>query len=64
MLEGEYDTITVIVFKPEAAKYFKPANKRAFGPPGSWPYAIGTEMSSTETVPPGDDSGDPSVPRV
>jgi 2'-5' RNA ligase len=50
--DDSVDTITVIVFKPEASKYFKPAQKHAFGPPGSWPHARGTEMSSTETVPP------------
>jgi hypothetical protein len=46
------DTITVIVFKPEASRYFQPANKHAFGPSGSWAQARRTEMSSTETVPP------------
>jgi hypothetical protein len=50
--DASADTITVIVFKPEANQYFKPAGKRVFGPPGSWPHAISTEMSSTETVPP------------
>lgn len=50
--DDSVDTITVFVFKPEASRYFQPANKHAFGPSGSWAQARSTEMSSTETVPP------------
>jgi len=47
------DTITVIVFKPEASQFLKPAGKLVpGGRPGTWGHARSTEMSSTETVPP------------
>ena len=62
--DDSVDTITVIVFKPEASQYFKPAGKRSFGSPRIVAPCTGHGDVQHRDGAAGDDSGGSPVSLV